>query len=272
MNVLEGRQAAVRAGDTLCFVAFPPGETGGLPDPGMPAGGTANIDVIGAGHYSIPAGGRVFHRFDKAGAFVVRGEYRRPDGTSETGSMGVKVSELRLGGDLAAWEGKPRAWHCPRLPDGVVLEADPCFGLDGSLAARPGGATYDLLVDAAEDRFILARLGSHGPVLASMAVHGLNIAGVSESGAYYTGEYPDGSRLVQTAVAPSRILNDVRIEMQIIVGGVMFDDGTLVRVLRAGDFDDTRLARVNFIMPPGALTSNCHVMRAYQDLACLGEY
>ena len=31
-------------------------------------------------------------------------------------------------------------------------------------------------------------------------------------------------------------------------------------------------APVNFIMPPGALTSNCHVMRAYQDRAYLGEY
>jgi hypothetical protein len=272
INVLEGKQAAVRAGDTLCFVAVPPAGSSSLPDPGALADGVASIDVIGAGHYSTSAGGRVFHRFDKAGTFVVTAEYRRRDGTSETGSMAVRVFELSLGDDLAAWAGKPRAWHCPRLPDGVVLEADPCLGMDGALAARPGGATYDLLVDAAEDRFILARLGEHGPVLASTTVHGLNIAGVRESGACYAGEYPDRSRLVQTAVAPSRILNDVRVEMQIIVGGVMFDDGALVRVLRAGDFDDTRLARVNFIMPPGALTSNCHVMRAYQDQACLGEY
>ena len=272
INVFEGQQAAVRAGDTVCFVAVPPAEPGGLPDAGTPADGVASIDVTGAGHYPIPTSGRVFHRFDKAGTFAVRGEYKRPHGTTATGSMAVKVSEVSLGGSLAAWVGKPRAWHCPQLPGGVVLEADPCFGLDGSLAARPGGATYELLVDAPEDRFILARLGKLGPVLSSVVVHGLKIAGVFESGAYYAGAYTDGSRLVQTAVGPSRILKDVRVEMQIIVGGVMFDDGTLVKVLRAGDFDETRLARVNFIMPPGALTSNCHVMRAYQDRAYLGEY
>jgi len=164
------------------------------------------------------------------------------------------------------------AWRCPELPEGVVIEADPRLGLDGSLAARPGGATYQLLVDEPEDRLILARLGEHGPVVDSATVHGLSIAGVSESGAYYMGRFPDGSRLVETAVAQSRILDDARIEMQIIVGGVMFDDGGLVKVLRPGDFDETRLAKVRFIMPPGALTSNCHVMRAYQGQAYLGEY
>ena len=52
----------------------------------------------------------------------------------------------------------------------------------------------------------------------------------------------------------------------------MFEDGTLVKSLRAEDFDPTGLVTIRFIMPPGVQTSNCHVMRAYQNQLLLGEY
>ncbi len=70
----------------------------------------------------------------------------------------------------------------------------------------------------------------------------------------------------------SRVFPDVRAELHIVVGGVMFDDGTLVKELRAVDFDATGLANVFFIMPPAVQTSNCHVMRGYQGEDFLGEY
>ncbi len=52
----------------------------------------------------------------------------------------------------------------------------------------------------------------------------------------------------------------------------MFSDGSLSKTLRAADFDQAGLAEVSFLMPPGVQTSNCHIMRAYQDKTFLGEY
>lgn len=62
------------------------------------------------------------------------------------------------------------------------------------------------------------------------------------------------------------------VELQIVVAGVMFSDGSLSKTLRAADFDQAGLAEVSFLMPPGVQTSNCHIMRAYQDKTFLGEY
>lgn len=137
------------------------------------------------------------------------------------------------------------------------------LSVDGEFLGR-------VLLDAGLE--VLARAGEQGPVLASIPIRGLDILGVSESGAFYGREYDDGSRLVESAVAVSHVFPDVRVQIDIIVGGVMFDDGTLVKILRAGDFDETGLANVYFVMPPGIQTSNCHVMRAYRNDSFLGKY
>ncbi len=257
-DLLKAPDLTIRQGDALLFTV------------GSDAREEMRVEVGGTAKYlsSRP----VPHRFDQPGAFDVTGTVRHGNGSVETRTVRVQVVGGSFKDSPVAWMARARVWDCPDIPKQAVVEFDQRISLGEDNPFSGKGRRYRLTVDQAEDRFVVARLSPGGPVFASTAIRGIQINGVSESGAFYGEQYGDGSRLVETAVVQSRVLPDVRAEFHIVVGGVIFDDGTLVKVLHAGDFDATGLANVFFIMPPGVQTSNCHVMRGYQTEAFLGEY
>jgi len=77
--------------------------------------------------------------------------------------------------------------------------------------------------------------------------------------------YDDGSRLAETAVLLSPLLPQLLVRIDIVVGGITFDDGTVVKELDRSDFNPLGIARVRFIQPASARTSVCNLMRVYQD-------
>ena len=56
------------------------------------------------------------------------------------------------------------------------------------------------------------------------------------------------------------------------MGGVTFDDGTLVKELTAADFDELGQASVRFLRPVDVQTSVCHMTKAYQNGVLVGTY
>jgi hypothetical protein len=58
--------------------------------------------------------------------------------------------------------------------------------------------------------------------------------------------------------------------MDVIVSGVIFDDGTTTKVLTPADFDALGQAVVRFIRPASAKTSVCHSVTIWQGSASLG--
>jgi hypothetical protein len=267
VNVLASEDLLIRQGDAL-LLGVGEGHRN-LPEA---AHRTMEVKVGGAKKISGPASAPSAHRFETAGTFEIVGSVAGSDIASQKRTMTVGVVGGFFDDSPVAWVGRKRSWHCPSLSKDAPVSFHSCLTLEEAVAASPTGRSFSVLVNRPEDHHVLARLQANGPVLASAAVRGLDIYGVSESGAFYVKEYDDGSRLVETAVAPSRIFSDVQVQFRIIVAGVMFEDGALVKVLQPDDFDETGLALVHFIMPPGVQTSNCHIMRAYQNGAYLGEY
>jgi hypothetical protein len=210
--------------------------------------------------------------FAKPGTFAVKGIRKPASGESRERTILVHVVNSTFRDRPIAWAGRQRLWDCPGVPNEATVESDQRMQFSEDSALPEGGKRYRITIDSGEDRRVLARLGNAGPVLAAATIHGIRIYGVSESGAFYGEQYSDGSRLVETAIVQTRVFADVRVQLNIIVGGVMFEDGTLVKNLRAEDFDPTGLVTVHFIMPPGVQTSNCHVTRAFENEIYLGEY
>lgn len=279
IDPLHAEDLTIRQGDALLFAVGSASlrTTGAEPEAsaaqsGEPENAHVRIEIAGQLQFVGPLSKRVPHRFDQAGTFTVTATYSDTQGAVQKRSITVKVVAGSFEGSPVAWTRRERAWDCPQIPSDAAIDYDPRITFSEEAALLKGGQRFRLKIDAGEDRWVLARLDRGGPIFAATTIRGIDIDGVSESGAYYGKQYDDGSRMVETAVAQSRVFSDVHVELNIIVGGVMFDDGTLVKTLRPEDFDPTGLAVLNFLMPPGVQTSNCHVMRAYQNGTYLGEY
>jgi hypothetical protein len=115
---------------------------------------------------------------------------------------------------------------------------------------------------------MVARLGGDGPVLDSAAVNAV----YGDNGSYWreVEVYPDGVRSVEVRLQLGNITPDISIVLTIFVSGVTFEDGTLVKVLTAADFDADGVCRYRLLQSPGSTTSTCHTTRIYQGATYVG--
>jgi len=58
--------------------------------------------------------------------------------------------------------------------------------------------------------------------------------------------------------------SDLTVRLDVLVGGVIFDDGTTSRTLTPADFDALGQSVVRFIRPASARTSTCYSITVLQ--------
>jgi hypothetical protein len=273
-NLLEARDLTLRKGDALLLTAVSPE----FPE------GQVTITVGGVTNYTTDAITPVVHRFNHPGVFTVTGSFvvsGRFSAASRSRSITVKVVEAAFDGPVAAWVAKGRFWDCSSLPPEAVLEYDPRLKVVPisptehrlQLPDPPpawNGRQYRLTNDAAEARYIVARLGDNGPILASTVVQGFRLFNCYDTYLKYVQIFEDGSQLIEEAFVLSPVLPDLTVVVRIIVSGVTFDDGTLVKTLTARDFDDLGVCRVRYVRAAGIKSSVCHTTKAYQDGMLVG--
>ena len=199
--------------------------------------------------------------------------YSPNNGAPVSGGLAVKVVDYCL----------------PREPgllgrQGAGLGADQCAAptgagerpaapaLTASTNAPPGAETLSLLIDQNEPRTLVGRLGTSGPIVASVRADGLRLFGTPDTYNTVIERYPDHSRLVETMEVLSPVLTNVTVQINIIVGGVTFDDGTTYRELLPSDFDALGQHPLRFLMPRGVQTANCHRVTIVQGAAKVGTY
>ena len=259
--MLHGGSFTIRVGDRMAFTA--------LPDGGSTAG-TMQF-VVGTNQIPMPNGSEQITRaFGDAGVFVVRGTYLSPGGVSQSGSVTVNVVGYNFSGQPDCWVGMDREWDMPGLPPEATLAADPQLFLETITALPDGSADMDLLTARNEPLYLVTRLGANGPVLASTAAKGFNLWSGIDTYTKVLEAYPDGSELVEMLLVMSPVMPDVTVELDIIVGGVIFDDGTTTKVLTASDFDALGQYKVRFIRPASAATSVCHSITVFQGNNLVG--
>jgi hypothetical protein len=143
----------------------------------------------------------------------------------------------------------------PALASGVVLDADPRLGL----LPMPGNTTQIAWqTDDNVMHHVVARGGEGGPVLAVAEAPGTAVHATIDTYTNLIQTLPDGTREVETLVILSPVRPEHSVKVEVIVAGVVLDDGTRARTLAPEDFDELGMARVRFLMPPGTTTSSCH--------------
>jgi hypothetical protein len=255
----------IRKGDALLLTAAPTGATNG----------SMTIAIAGVTNYTTAASTPVSHQFDQAGTFTVLGGYL-PTGTMD--SMTVKVVDASFDVPVAAWVGKRRYWDCTNLPSEVVIEADPRIKFEQVPKLKPSqqmllgqnGRRFSVTVDEAELRVVVARLGANGPVLASAPIVGFRLYNTLDTYLRQIEVHSDGSQLIEAGFILSPVPPQVNVDVQVLVSGVTFSDGTLKKKLIAADFDELGFCPVRFLRAAGVQTSVCHATKAYQNGTLIG--
>lgn len=260
LNVLQAKDQTIRVGDTLMLTAQP-----AVPN----AKGQVSVVVGGTPAIQLPDSRNFVYRFDQAGDFQVTSTYVTGGGSSQqSNTITVHVVPTSLGDATAAWAGKPRTWTC-RVPKGVTLQPDSRVTL--RLTNKKLGK-YTLTVDQPETRQVLARIGSAGSIIGRVPVQGFRLFGAYETGVVRANEFSDGSQQLQMGLVLSPVLPEVSTRIELLAGGVLFEDGSTVKKLSAADFDELGRATIGFVQAANSKTSVCHELDAYQDSIKLGVY
>ncbi len=256
-NLLEADSMSLRKGDALILTAVPADVTSG----------NVGITVVGVTNYVTDIATPVAHRFDQVGTFTVTGTFTP---ATTTRSITVKVIDASFEDRAAALMGHRRYWNCTNLPPEIAFESDPRLGIAQVAQLSANARQYSLTNNAAEPRYVVARVGSSGPIAANTSVEGFRLFSGVETYHRLIQTYPDGSQLIETPIILSPQLPEVSVKLEVIVAGVTFDDGTITKILAPADFDATGMKLVRFIRGPGVQTSVCHTTEAYQGVLLIG--
>jgi hypothetical protein len=153
-----------------------------------------------------------------------------------------------------------------------VVESDRRLQFEQLAFLAGGGRRFRLTTDAPEPRYVIARLGTNGQVMTNARIEGFNLFTGDAVQARVAERLPDGSQIVEMAMILSGVPLDILIRIEIFVGGITFDDGTIVKELTAADFDNLGQYTVRFIRPATAQTSVCHRTKVYQAGVLIGEF
>ncbi len=267
-NLLDATNMAIRKGDSLLLSAFPDGATNG----------TVAIHVEGQPPIQTDASVPVPHQFNTAGTYTVTGAYGP---TRASGSIIVKVVDASFEGPCPAnlpvkwawWT----YWDCTNLPPGVVVESDP--RLNFWIVSRPAraarltnapplgvnGREFNLTTSSTEPRYVVARLGANGPILADTPILGYRFITPPDTSFRLASTRSDGSQVIEATYVLSPLVDHVGLNLDVAAAGLTFDDGTLTRTLRTADFDELGICRVNYIRAPGVEGSACMLLKIQRD-------
>ncbi len=237
----------IRKNDALLLNSHPTNQTTGA----------VELEIVGVTNYSTTADAPIPHIFEVAGLFTIEGIYE----SSSTNLMAIKVVGGSFAGEPICVVRRERTWECPNLPPEAVIEYDGRLALSEELLPD-GGRRFTLRTDQEESLTILARLGEGGPVLSRTTVQPVN----GDNGAYWktVQSFPDGSRMTMVNLHMGNVPDDLLIKLNVVVGGVTFEDGTTQMWLDADDFDENGNCTYYLMQGAGLQTSTCHSTTVYQ--------
>lgn len=253
LNLLSAGNMTIRQGDSLLFNAVPANVTNGF----------LRI-TIGTNQLKGQVIQPIAYKFKTPGTFTVTGTYLPVRGTSQSGSIVVNVVGQTFSNNPDCWVGWEREWNIPLLPSPVVLNADARLFFEVGPAVSSNTVQTTLITDQNAPRYIVSRLGTNGPVLDAAKANGFQLWSAGNTGARVLQVYSDGSQLVETREILSPVLPDLTVRLDVIVGGVTFDDGTTTKTLTPADFDALGQCVVHFIRPASASTSTCYSISVFQ--------
>jgi hypothetical protein len=200
------------------------------------------------------------------GTWVFTTAWQPATGSPVTRTLKVNV----YGGSLptavpACQLGRARTWAVPGLTTGVKLEAAAglTVALSGSTATLTANSTY-------MDHYILLRAGTGGPILDSRRANAFWVQSAVDSYINIVETRPT-SQVWEGRLVTFGVPSDTEIELRIFVGGVTFDDLTIVRWVSGASLSQSAEYFYRQIHPNSVSASTCHTIRSFQGGILLGD-
>jgi len=246
----------VRTGSSLLLAALPQAFTNGTAQIAISLNGSTLTNAVMAAD-AAP----LQYRFVNSGTYLVTAAFASGETLTNAALTVSAVHAAFPMSEIVTVAGTARTLAAPAIPTNIVLQADPALQLT-AVPRAAGGTTLTVNNIYDNPLGIVARLGENGPVLDSTRVATV----YGDRGTYWrvTETYPDGSRLVMVRLQLGNVPENIRVVLDIFVGGVVFLDGTRKLTLTAADFDDTGSATYYMIQGAAVTTSTCH-RTAYYD-------
>jgi hypothetical protein len=257
-----GSTITIRKDDAMKFTAYPAGATSG----------TVTIACNGQSAVTDLTTPTILS-FTNAGTYTVTGTWTPASGSPVSGSLSVNVLSGSFPSNPAACLlNVARVWACTNLPADVVVSAGDSNKTVLTQQLLSQGRNLTLTrKDAYRPDYVVARLGQGGPVLCSQRIEPFTMRAAVDGFFWVAQVYPDGRQLWYNQIVAARVPATVNMELKVFVGGVTFDDLTLVRWITSADLSPLDEYSLGLIRSPGLSTSSCHTLRAYQDGVYLGE-
>jgi hypothetical protein len=202
------------------------------------------------------------------GAWIFTTVWTPATGSPVTRTLTVNVYGGSLPAAVPACQlGRARSWIISGLTPGVKLEA--ASGLSVSLS---GNTNATLNVSSAYmDHYVLLRAGTGGPILDSRRAVPFWVQSAVDSYLSVIEQLPNNSQLWEGRLVTFNVPADVGVEISIFVGGVTFDDLSLVRTFPGSSLGQAGEYVYRLIHPNSVSASSCHRIRSYQDGLPLGD-
>lgn len=194
-------------------------------------------------------------------AFATAGQYQISATTSDgaAAQLDVIVYASRFAGDLIIPTAKPAPWSHPDLDFSAEVEFDSRLAMAETTPVN-GARTFIAGTNETLPRYLAARVPQSGAVLDTASVTGVRIASSLQTSLTFADALPDGTEIIEMPVVVSEVIPGMEVTLRIAVQGVTFDDGSLVKVLTADDFDELGRAMVRFLRSGDTATANCYVL------------
>lgn len=199
------------------------------------------------------------HYFTRPGTYEIRADYVDEEGeVSRTLQVIVLSSPLPEALHLRPGQSREVSW--PALDSVATLEVDQFLsfyertqdgGPRGFLIGLPAGYPLGTIIARVDET-------DGAPIFGSAQVRMLDVRSGMQSYTRVIERLPDGSYMVEMGVVARNLPPGFKIRIDIVVAGVMFDDGTLTKWLTEADLDGNGFASVRFIKSAETLTSVCH--------------
>jgi hypothetical protein len=246
----------LRKNDSLLLTARPEGEVNGTVSIRVVLERNVLTNIVTSSESPVA------YKFENDGTYKVEGIYSN-DWLVTTNTVTIEAVGAGFNGNPACMIGQARVWDCPGIPAEAALEYD--AGLDvNATELCGGGIIFNLTAFDNEKRYIVARLGEGGPVLANAQVTGVKFYTSASDKVQVVDVYPDGSRLVEVLIKMDYVPADLKIKFHVFVGGVTFDDGTLDKTITAADFNELGEFRYRLLKAATVTSAVCHTTQIYQ--------
>jgi PKD repeat protein len=262
-NLLTTPALTIRKGDSLKLSAFS-GVTA-TPDE------TLTITVEGQ-TLTTTADQAIVHTFTTAGSIPVQVTHSL-DGNLTTSTATINVVAAPAVESPVCVVGCYREVSIPALPNGVSLQLDNRIETRGTTTYPAGGQLHILRLNTLEDRTSVFRIGgTSGPILNTLPFHFMGVRTGSKTVVMFAADLGNNTWDVEMPVIIDGIRPEITLAVEIIIGGVTFDNGSLQKTLAyPADVSPEGDSLLHFYKTSTS-GSNCHRIKVSQDQTIIAYF